>query len=260
VKETARAFSKGSVDQFGRIRASDWRLPRFDIRVTPTGMERALQFMDGLVKLLEANGAGVKTGADQGETITGLLVDGELIRVKLTEAVRGRKRDLTIEERSNHERYPDIYRRTFGYAYDPADRFVFQIECFSDAQRTWADTKRGKIEECTERIVFGLRAAAASEKRWRVEREAERQRSEREQRLRIKQQVRIDRLKSNLAKWEEAQRIRAYLAAVRMNASRQEGGLTDESLISRFLAWADRYVDSLDPTGAPAALDWAEDA
>src|SRR5579859_7553356 len=55
VKLTQHAFLKGGTDQFGRLRPSDWRLPHLNIRVTRAGLQRALDLLDGLIKLLEAN-------------------------------------------------------------------------------------------------------------------------------------------------------------------------------------------------------------
>jgi len=69
----------------------------------------------------------------------------------------------------------------------------------------------------------------------------------------MKQQERIERLKNNLVRWEEAQQIRTYLAAV------QKAADPEDTLKLRFLAWAHQYADSLDPTTAPAAADWAEE-
>jgi hypothetical protein len=182
-----------------------------------------------------------------------------LIRIQLKEAVRGRKRDLTPDEQRSHESYPTLYTRDFAFAYDPTNRFSFEIENYSDTNRKWTDTKNQKIEEKTEQIAHALRAVAAFEKRRRTERELERQREEKEQHRRMKQQERIQRLRSNSALWEEAERIRAYLAAVRRRAESEDGGLKEGSLKSRFLAWGHRYADSLDPSGNPAAADWSEE-
>lgn len=259
VKQTAQAFAKGGIDNYGRLGPSDWRLPRLHLRVTKPGLQRALRFMDGLLKILEANDMGIKVGTKDQAHIIQLQVDGEQIPVTLRENVRGRKRDLTIDERRNHERYPTIYPKTFRWTYDPTDRFVFEIESYSFARRMWSDTKNKKLEDFTEEIVFGLRAAAASEKQRRAEQEAERQRYEKEQGRRMKQQERINRLRTNLETWEEAERIRAYLSAVRKRVRNRAAEPKDESLISRFLAWAERYADSLDPTGNAAALDWTEE-
>jgi hypothetical protein len=259
IKQTAQAFEKGSPDQFGRLDPSDWRLPRFDLRVTKSGLQRALAFMDELVKLTAANGIETKVNPSDEARFVHFNVDGEQIRITVREGVRGRKRDLTPDERRDHERYPTIYRRTFRYVYDPTGRLTVAIDNYSDAQRTWTDTKKQKIEEHPHEIVFAMRAAAAYEKRMRVEREAEQARRAQEERRRWKQQERIERLKRNVASWEEAERIRGYLATVRKKAEDQEGGLQSDSLIARFLAWGERYADGLDPSSNAAAADWADD-
>jgi hypothetical protein len=61
------------------------------------------------------------------------------------------------------------------------------------------------------------------------------------QQLRYEEQRRIERLKRNAAAWDEAQRIRAYLAAVEEKAAAREGGI------------------AADATGAPAGGEWTQD-
>lgn len=50
----------------------------------------------------------------------------------------------------------------------------------------------------------------------------------------MKQQAKIEILQRNVAKWEEAQRIRACLAVVQQKAEGQDGGLKEGSPSSRF--------------------------
>lgn len=238
VNRTRRARSKRIVDQFGRLQPSDWSLHRFDLRVTEDGLERALQLMNTLVRLVDANGGAVRDVDIDRRKLIVFFVDDEQIRIKLTEAVRGRQRELTAEERRDRERYPQMRRRDVAYVYNPTNRFTFEIEKWTGTKRLWKDTKSTKIEESLEAIVFGLRAAAASEKR-RLEAEAQRQLEWEQQRRRWKQQP--------------------YLAAVRGRAVAREGELNEGSLKSRFLLWAERSADSLDPTDAPASQDWAEE-
>lgn len=255
IKQTERAFADGYPDQFGRVQA-DWRLPHLDIRVTRVGMVRALKFMDMLVRLLEANNMAVTPGTGREPAV--IRVDGEQIRVILKEEVRGRKRELTREEKRNQEKWSSSSQKNFAWAYDATNRFVFEIENYTDSQRRWADTKQRKIEEAIEHIARSLLATAAFEKRRRAEREAERRESERLERLRYREQQRIERLKRNATAWEEAQRIRMYLAAVEEKAAAREGGLVADKAMSRFLEWGRRYADSLDATGSPASKEWEQ--
>lgn len=72
-----------------------------------------------------------------------------------------------------------------------------------------------------------------------------------EARLQREEQARIERLKNSVSRWHEAQRIRAYLGAVRQKAESQEGGLKEDSPVARLLIWAARYADSLDDSDTP---------
>jgi hypothetical protein len=93
--------------------AADWRLPRLDVRVTAAGLERALNFMGSLIKVLEANNMSVSVGSEREPEATRINVDGEQVNIVLKEYVRGRKRDLTADERRDHQRAPEIYRQDF---------------------------------------------------------------------------------------------------------------------------------------------------
>lgn len=256
VKQTEHAFAKGRTDQFGRVQAN-WQLPHLDLRVTRTGMDRALKFMDTLIRLLEANDMTVTPGTGREPAV--IRVDGEQIRVVLKEEVRGRKRELTRDEKRNQERWHLSNQKDFAMTYDGTNRFTFEIENYTDSQRKWTDTKRRKIEEGIEEIARSLFATAAFEKRRRAEREAERREAARLQELRYREQQRIERLTRNAAAWEEAQRIRKYLAAVKEKAATREGGLETDQTMSHFLEWAHRYADSLDATGAPAGGEWEDE-
>jgi hypothetical protein len=253
VKQTEHAFANGRADQFGRVQAN-WQTPHLDLRVTKAGMDRALRFMDALMRLLEANDMTVTPGSGREPTV--IKVDGEQIRVVLKEDVRGRKRDLTRDEKRNQEKSHYSNQKDFAWVYDSTNRFSFEIENYTDSQRKWTDTKHRKIEEDIEQIARSLIVTAAFEKRRRAEREAERREHERLQQLRYEEQQRIERLKRNASAWEEAQRIRAYLTAVEQKAKAREGGLEADKAMSRFLEWGRSYADSLDANDAPASDEW----
>lgn len=258
VRQTQRAFAKGSPDQFGRLRPSDFRLPHFDLRVTSSGLEKAVGFMDRLARFAEANEIRiVPASKERGDITLRFQVDGEEIRTFLLERVRGKRRDLTPAEKREHDQWPSLGRRDFAYVYVACNRFVFEIENYSDGQRKWAESEEQTIDDFIEPIIRSMRAAAVYEKQLRARRAAEHQRQLVEQRVRWKQQERIDRLRKNIEKWEEAQRVRAYLTAVREKVQAAEGEVKTDSPIARFLSWAQRYADDLDPSSA--ASDWKED-
>jgi hypothetical protein len=255
VKETGRAFSSKRADQFGRVRPSDWRLPRLDLRVTADGLDRALKFMDSLIRLLEANNMTVSVGSGHEPAATIIDVDGEQIKAVLKEYVHGRRRELTPDERRNHERFPSVYKQDTALVYESTNRFEFEIT----AHRHWTDSKRYTIEQFLEQIANGFRAAAQSVKRVRANREAQWRREQEEARQLREEQARIDRLKKSVSEWHEAQRIRAYLASVRQKAEIQEGGITKDSPVAQFLSWAERHADSLDDSGSPLESDGSDE-
>ena len=113
-------------------------------------------------------------------------------------------------------------------AYDSTNRFEFEIA----GNIRWRDSKHQKIEQRLEEIANAVLAVGQSAKRDRANREAEWRRREEAERLRRLDEARIEKLKSNVAKWLEAERIRAYLAAVRQKAESEDGGFKDDSRIA----------------------------
>jgi hypothetical protein len=71
------------------------------------------------------------------------------------------------------------------------------------------------LEAGSRDIAHAIRAAAVYAKRLRAEREAERVRHEKAERLWHLERARIERLKERVAQWEQVQR-RSYLAVVRL--------------------------------------------
>ena len=59
--------------------------------------------------------------------------------------------------------------------------------------------------------------------------------------------VRKARLLKTVPRWENAQRVRSYIAEVRAEANRRLGTIDASSEAGRWLQWAEVYLDSIDP-------------
>jgi hypothetical protein len=63
---------------------------------------------------------------------------------------------------------------------------------------------------------------------------------------------------NNVGMWEQAQRIRAYLNAVREKVDARGESLEPDAPMGRFIAWAHRYADAIDASNAVAGPEWRE--
>jgi hypothetical protein len=102
--------------------------------------------------------------------------------------------------------------------------------------------------------LFVKAEALASEVHAERDRKAAvRRQEEIESQRRYELERRIERLDRNVAAWRRAARIRAYVQAVsdRMAVS---GPVADDSDAAKWLEWARRYADSIDPTCRPITI------
>ena len=252
IKQTKRQLAKGRADRYGRVQPADWRSPCLDVRVTTTGRERAIELMGSLVGLLEANGMPVSAGPEAEPRATIVSVEGEKVWLPLTERVRHHKRPLTPAEERRRERWPYAGGRDFEWEYRATGRFELSIQGYFDGQAKWSDRKRSRVEDQLEDVVRGVKLAAQSEARRRVALETQRRREAEALRLRLREQERVDRLKRNVADWEEAERIRAYLAVVEKKSRAYEEGSVGSVLISRFSCLGAWLCGPAGPIGCPA--------
>ena len=119
-------------------------------------------------------------------------------------------------------------------------------------RKVMASDKRGThIESKLPDLFMGAEALAA-EVHGEHERDAAiRRREEIESHRRHELERQIKRLRRNAALWRRAQRIRAYIQAVAARLNADEGSIPPESDAAKWLAWARRYADSIDPTCGP---------
>lgn len=217
--------------------------------------------MDAVLKAAEEHGLKVEVLRPRDTYAPILKVDGEEIKFKLHEAVRGHQRELTKAERQ--------YKAVHGFfplgspplvIYHPTGLLTLAIESYSEGKTGWKDSKHRRIEESLGEFIQGLRAAADYARKRREQQRIEEARRRKEEDRRWKYNRLVERLKQNVTGWEEAERLRAYSAAARRNEGARAGALQAESDLARYLSWVGRYADSLDPTiSSGASPDWLTD-
>jgi hypothetical protein len=212
------------------------------VKVSKSQIDRALQIMDALVKALEHRGA--KFVTVEHSELKELRVDGERIEC------------LLIEETVRKERDSDAPAWRFNrWEWKATGRLRFEIQQYTPTvgQKKWADSKRHKLEDQIDEIVNRMFATAAALKIWEIEREQQRRQWEQEARLQAEAERRKAReleFRNNLERqsqlWVQAANLRAFIQACE-EAMRGEGFSSGDCWEARWLAWARKHSDRIDP-------------
>lgn len=138
----------------------------------------------------------------------------------------------------------------------PSGTLALKVDEFTRApvRKTWSDRSTRPLEQQLNEIVAGMLLVAEAKRRDEQERlrqqeeyrEAERRRLELE-RQRQEEEARRRELHTQADRWASSRRLRRYLDAV----ERAAAGRGDKDAPSveqqRWLTWARRYADELDP-------------
>ncbi|WP_137188392.1 hypothetical protein [Pseudomonas asiatica] len=163
-----------------------------------------------------------------------------------------RHRGSTVPERSGVA-LSFCRRRANRFGWQPTGVFSLIVDARSEVliQKTWTDSKTGKLEAKLGQILTGFVRIAASVKAQRSSDEANRRRWAEEERIRrekIDQRRRLDKLRENLTKnlggWERAQRLRAFIQATVEASPPDEAS---QMALAMWVSWAAQQVELLDP-------------
>lgn len=212
---------------------------RLDFKVSPELLKRAAWVMDGFIKRFEAEGMHVSVK----DRATLVEMNGQTVPVRIREGIN--QLDVPPEQRKDtwHKR---LYRAS-GILH-------FEIVRSYGPDRLSSDTARWRLEERADRIVGALRQRLEELKRREDERhvaeimrqhEARQEARHEKQRAEMKQ--RTESLLEDVEAWHQSARIRAYLAAFRTQMEKWSGPVDPEAEVGKWLAWANRYADSIDP-------------
>lgn len=207
------------------------------MHVHPASLDRALRIADTLLKGFGERGFTLRY-QDAEERFDGLAVciEDEAIELALWEAMGDGKLALLTDRR--HGR---------------------------GLQSLWRDLPLRRLEGQLNRAMLGLRGLAAARRTYRlwteeIDRRVEafdRERAELADRVATEQRA-VDRLSMEVANWQHAQTIRAYIAAVEAQPSSQR----KRKQRTQWAAWAHEQADRLDPLrpSPPSILDTPESA
>jgi hypothetical protein len=230
--------------------------PCLDIRATAGSLDRALRIFEALLTGFRSRGWAVECQPES-PCHTRVTVLDEVIAVGITEKVR------TIRAPREPIETRDWLKPQPKDTYEPTGQLTLWLG--TDAThhgqaRTWSDGKRQRLENCLNGVMIGFVQVAEDRKAARREAEEQRRRwaeEERQRQLAVerreREKDRREELKREVEVWSWAREVRAYVAALEGAASehlvREPDGRT-----ARWIRWAHRYADRIDPLREVEAL------
>jgi len=217
-----------------------------DLRVTKNCLARALRIMAVIIHMLEREGFRLIVEKKRSES-TSAIVYGETIRFGLIE----RSRQVKPSPKPNSSS-PSSYN---PIRIEPTG--VLSIEVWKyyaeGLQKTWRDRESARLEEQLPKCIAGMMRIALKERAERDKREKEEQAKQKridevraELRQIEKEEKKIKALEREAIRWRRAERLRAYIEAVRRDAVRKTDP-EDQAEVMEWIEWAEWQADRIDP-------------
>ena len=241
-----RTKSRYSVMDYGRIESSG--VDTFKVVVSPDSVDRALCILQSMCSAFALRGVELLEGEEKHYALPSPRI--RIMEVDLSfRLFEPAKRILRSDSDSGSS-----YKQ---YDYIPTGVLRFELDGSSyrsEYRMRWRDTKKQKLEDQLNEIMKGLYEAAAwhyewhapakkREAEWAIE-EAKRQKAARIARIEAHRVALLGRSAEHHAKYLE---LRRYLDAVRAEAVGRAGTIDQDSEIGKWLAWAERHVESVNP-------------
>jgi hypothetical protein len=235
-----------------------------DIRTSKASIRRALLIMDALLKALEQRRYDVASGPVV--QILGARVPFSITEALDTQREQPKAHDLDGQYEFGHSR--------FNVKRNPSGRLALHITdadayWASGCRKSWRDSQKRQIEDRLNQFVAGLVSFAARKKEHDEEqerlaqqqreekrrREEEAQRRAEKRRLIQAEQQRVDLLVQQANCWRASQNLRSYIEAKKQHHLAIHGEIEPEGDFARWLTWATRQADRLDPlTESPHSI------
>lgn len=262
VKEVMRYFEaqKPSFAYHGIVSPSRRGL---HIKVSKDSQRRALLLMDGLIKALEARNYRVSVIEKSGAVVSD--INGHLVGFEISELL-----NRTARESSAYT----------SYDYSPSSRLCIRINEHIHLwkkifRHQWKDGEVIRLESQLGSVIAGMiicaemqaKQIAENEVREKEEKEEERLEQEKE---RVRQELasrineekaRINALLVMSEAWHKSRRLRVFLAAYKEWAEKDGQSCAPESDLGKYLNWAYRQADRLDPLAKspPSIIDRSDE-
>jgi hypothetical protein len=241
VRYTRQILEKDKPDDYGMLSWS-WNQRCMNVRVSKTALHRALRIMDALLKALEARGHSAEVSKD-GPMATYILIGAEKMKVRMSEKATRSERELTAEEKKK-----PVHTISNRWVYSPSGKLTFEIDEYCNGlQKKWTDKAQKPLEDQLNEILAGLILAGEALRLKRIEHEEEQRRQREQERRRMEDQERRYYLDQHREAWTQSQRLREFLRACEASIVEQKGKLEQDSAEAKWLRWAQRYADRIDP-------------
>lgn len=252
VRLTEASIKNVSADEDGLVRPRS--IKALELSVSPANIDRALRTLGSLLKAMEDRGYRIEVDSDRNPNASSLVLHGERVRFDIKEVLRREERVAPTQSSVSSYRWLE----NTHYDFIPTGRLSLRILEFGrdNLRRTWTDGKSQRIEGCLNAfLISALKVADAikqRERQFREEREQrdrlQAERAERE-RLLTEEGERRRMLFDEVRRWNLSTQIRRYLEEVKETGPHE--GVADSPCQKdeRWLAWAARVADELDPLG-----------
>lgn len=255
VRRTWRGLEVSKHEYHGLIRPEGDQI--LNVQVGRESIKRSMLIWDQLLKSVDAQGCKFRS-EDKYPFRTIVTVEGEPLSIVLREKTCRRERVPTAEERARMDRYPHLSSVT-EWEYRPSGKLLLTIDfvnCYNQSvnEVSWADGEKKRLEERLDSFVDVLSKVVREIKRKRAwcEQEArERQEQDRHRQETICREAEETKLREELEQqaksFETACSLRRFVASVRDEAIARRGGIERESSIGKWIEWASRHADRIDP-------------
>jgi len=251
VARAERSLRAAKANEKGILRPRAKRIASID--VSRGSLERALEALSVLIRVLEALGARVWVDPDQNP--------------KLRLAVLGEELGLSLEEKISAHRYvpkprdKEIPRYMWPrYDYSLTGQLTIRVHGHLPwgFRTSWQDRKVQRVERILGKIITGVFAAAEAQKQKRIDDEQQRRKwaewqrlDEEERRLRRLERQRerhVERLAEQYERWA---RLTDFLEVVENHRDSLSATHIQGVPIITWIAWAKGYAARLDPITDP---------
>lgn len=238
------------------------------ILTSPPQLDRALRIMNALFRALESRGLRIELTAPSKEkrsyggevstpSMTGVHVDESFIRFEIVEGhdvveipapkpVKTKR--PSIFDRPRFTPPPKIEHR-------PNGKLVLQILDGSYGfRKKWSDGAYRRIEDCLNSVVETIvrtggemRRERLERERWHREWEEEKRQRQEAERKRREEEARVEKLRAALSAWGEVRDVRAFVQEAHAIAAAAGSRINFESAHGKFLSWATKWSNQMDP-------------
>ena len=220
------------------------------VRVQRAHRDRVVRLLHALTSEALRRGYTVdsRSGCD-GHGGLNIEIGGHGFEVTVVEATRRVPHELTPDEQARRDRDGDAWAPRWDFV--PSGQLTLRVGHGSYTTTLAADRQRWRLEDRLTQALGRLEALAHEAEERRLEslrREQQRQREWEAAMVNARERYadarRVEHLLGQVGRWEQAVRIRAFVAAQTAHEDPDTRG---------WLVWAARYADSIDPSGHPVA-------